>query len=211
MRIIAGQYRRRKLKPNPGKTTRPITDFAKESLFTLIEQRMPGAHVADIFSGTGSMGLEALSRGAISATFMERDRKAVELLRENIAHIGVEDASLVWATDILRCSFRPKNAEAFVPWNVIFFDPPYKMVNDLTSKSAFWKTIERLARTDAVADNALLIFRTPKRAEFDFPEVWHREEPVEITRMMMHLFTKPVGVTTYRNADQPSESDTNET
>lgn len=195
MRIIAGQYRRRKLKPNPGQTTRPITDRAKETLFCLIEQRLQGAKVADIFSGTGSLGLEALSRGAAAATFMERDRKAVELLRENIAHIGVEDSTLVWPADILRSSFRPKNADFAVPWSVIFFDPPYRMVEDLKPKTPMWKTVERLAASESVADGALLIFRTHKRSKFDFPDAWIREEPIEITSMAMHMFVKPTSVT----------------
>lgn len=195
MRIIAGQYRRRKLQPNPGNTTRPITDRAKESLFCQIEQRLPGARVADIFSGTGSLGLESLSRGAVAATFFERDRKAVELLRQNISHVGVDDCSLVWPTDILRCSFKPQNADFAVPWNVLFFDPPYKMVDDLVPKSPLWKAVERLAYAETVADNALLVFRTPKRAQFDFPSQWQREEPLIITSMTMHLFTKPPGTT----------------
>ena len=201
MRIISGEYRRRKLKPNPGQTTRPITDRAKETLFCRIEQRLPGAKVADVFSGTGSLGLESLSRGAAAATFLERDRKAVELLRNNIDHVGVKDKALVWATDILRCSFRPKNADYAVPWSVVFFDPPYKMVQDLVRGSAFWKMVERLARSESVADNALLIFRTPKRAEFEFPEIWVREEPLIITSMAMHLFTKPEGVTRVRESE----------
>lgn len=200
MRIIAGQYRRRKLKPNPGNTTRPITDRAKESLFTYIEGRLPGARVADIFAGTGSLGLESLSRGAVAATFFEKDRQAVSLLRENVAHVGVEDQSLVWPTDILRCSFRPKNAEFAVPWNVIFFDPPYRMVEDLQPGSWMWRCVERLARAETVADHALLVFRTPKRAKFDFPDLWERGEPLQITSMTMHLFTKPAGVTRYRDA-----------
>lgn len=204
MRIISGQYRRRKLKPNPGQTTRPITDRAKETLFCRIEQRLPGAKVADVFSGTGSLGLESLSRGAAAATFLERDRKAVELLRENISHVGVEDQTLVWPADILRCSFRPKKAEFAVPWSVVFFDPPYKMVKDLQAGSTFWKMVERLARSESVADNALLVFRTPKRAEFEFPDVWVREEPLIITSMAMHLFTKPEGVTKVRETSEES-------
>lgn len=208
MRIIAGQYRRRKLKANPGSTTRPITDRAKETLFELIAQRLVGAKVADVFSGTGSLGLEALSRGAVAATFLERDRKALELLRENVAHVGVEEQSLIWPADILRCSFRPKNADFATPWNVVFFDPPYCMVQDLKPGATLWKAIERMAWSESVADEALLIFRTPKRANFDFPDVWVREEPLVITSMAMHLFTKPAGTTRPRdNADHPDSDE----
>ena len=128
MRIIAGRFRRRTLKTNPGHTTRPITDRVKESLFEHLADVIPGAHVADIFAGTGTLGLESLSRGAVHATFIERDRKAVELLRENVAKLEVEDETLVWPADVTKCSFRPKGGAEDTPWNVIFFDPPYRFV-----------------------------------------------------------------------------------
>ena len=189
MRIISGEFRRRRLHANPGQTTRPITDRAKESLFSNIEWRMAGARVADVFCGTGSLGLESLSRGATSATFLEQDRPALELLRQNIEHVGAEDRAMVWPADILRCSWKPKNAEAFTPWTVIFFDPPYRMVNDMKPGKPIWTSLERMARTGVAAEDALLIYRTDKRAEFDMPAAWVRQEPLIITSMAMNLFT----------------------
>ena len=188
MRIISGEYRRRRLHANPGQTTRPITDRAKESLFSNIEWRLPGARVADVFAGTGSLGLEAVSRGAAAATFLERDRMALGLLRQNIEHVGVDNRTMVWPADILRCSWKPKNAEAFTPWTVIFFDPPYAMVEDMKPGRPIWTTLERMARTGVAADDALLIFRTPRQARFAMPAAWQPQEPLIITSMAMNLF-----------------------
>ena len=124
MRIIRGRFGRRKLLSNPGDTTRPITDKVKESLFEYLEDELQGARVADIFAGTGTIGLESLSRGATSIVFFERDRKAVELLRKNVATLKIEDETLCWATDVMKTSFRPKNCEGMTPFDIAFFDPP---------------------------------------------------------------------------------------
>ena len=78
MRIVAGELRRRKLLTNPGKTTRPITDRAKVMLFDHIRDFIPGKRVLDVFSGTGSLGFESLSRGAKSVVFCEQDHRAHE-------------------------------------------------------------------------------------------------------------------------------------
>ena len=99
MRIIAGEFRRRKLLASPGLTTRPITDRVKETLFERIGEDLVDRKVADIFAGTGSLGLEALSRGAKSVVFIESDRRGHELLRQNVATLGVEDRTLCWRTD----------------------------------------------------------------------------------------------------------------
>ena len=180
MRIIAGEFRRRVLKSNPGNTTRPITDRAKESLFAHLEPHFDGRHVADIFAGTGSLGLEALSRGATGATFFERDPMAVKLLKENIASLELDDCSLVWPTDILRTSFRPKGVDGILPWSVLFFDPPYKMVETIRPGSPLFKSLVRLARSGSVADNGLLIFRRPSRVKFTMPSQWQLADDVEL-------------------------------
>ena len=91
MRIIAGKFRRRKLLVGPGDVPRPITDKVKEVLFERIEQEFPGSHIADVFAGTGALGLEALSRGARTVAFLENDRQAYHLLQQNVAALGVED------------------------------------------------------------------------------------------------------------------------
>ncbi len=88
VRIIAGEFRHRRLLTNPGLITRPITDRAKEILFERIQDLLVDKRIADIFAGTGSLGLEALSRGAHSVVFLESDKRAFELLEQNVAALG---------------------------------------------------------------------------------------------------------------------------
>lgn len=190
MRIIRGRFGRRKLLSNPGDTTRPITDKVKESLFEYLEDELQGARVADIFAGTGTIGLESLSRGANSIVFFERDRKAVELLRKNVAALKVEDETLCWATDVMKTSFRPKNCDGMTPFDIAFFDPPYRMVQDIVPGKLLFKSLERLARDDVTSDDALLVFRTPGRAVFQLPEVWQLERRLDYSRMEIHWFRK---------------------
>src|SRR5688500_5993687 len=95
MRIIAGEHRGRKLLPPEGDVTRPITDRVKQSLFDILTPRIERAIVYDLFAGTGSMGLECLSRGADRATFFEADRSAVNRLKKNIDALKLADRSQV--------------------------------------------------------------------------------------------------------------------
>src|SRR5512132_4340090 len=101
MRIIAGQFRgRRLLPPEANDTTRPITDRVKQSLFDIVTPLLDGARVYDCFAGTGSMGLECLSRGAARATFFEADRSALVGLKKNIETLKVGDRARVVAGDL---------------------------------------------------------------------------------------------------------------
>ena len=119
MRIIAGTHRGRKLLPPAGEATRPVTDRVKQSLFDALaaEGRLDGAAVLDVFAGTGSFGLECLSRGATSATFYERDPSALDRLRRNVATLGVAAAATIQAGDIY--------AARFPAADLVFLDPPY--------------------------------------------------------------------------------------
>jgi 16S rRNA (guanine966-N2)-methyltransferase len=126
MRIVAGAWRGRRLVAPPGDATRPTADRVRQALFDMLlhapwggREVMEGVRVLDAFAGTGALGLEALSRGAAHATFMERDRAALAALRANIAACGAADRATVLAAD----ATRPPRAEA--PCGLVFFDPPY--------------------------------------------------------------------------------------
>lgn len=204
MRIIAGKYRRRKLHSNPGLTTRPITDRAKEPLFERLARHLDGARVADIFAGTGTLGLEALSRGAASVVFIEQDHKAVELLRENVSTLGVGAETLIWRTDAIRSSYRPRGVPHFVPFDLIFFDPPYRMIDSLRSASPLWKGLARLARSTVSSEHAILCLRTPARAEFVVPNEWRPVRTLELSSMEVHLFDKSPTDTDERDFPDPA-------
>ena len=186
MRIITGRLKRRKLLTNPGVVTRPITDRVKESLFQFIEDDLDGPRVADIFAGTGTIGLEALSRGAQSVVFFERDRKAHELLQQNVEKLGVADEVLCWSTDVLRTSFRPKNCDERLPYDIVFFDPPYKLVPSIQPGSPLYKSLERLGRDEITRTGTLMLFRTPKRADFECPPIWELELTRDYSTMKVH-------------------------
>src|SRR5947207_11069089 len=100
MRIIAGEFRSRKILPPASDVTRPITDRVKQSLFDILNPHIEGAIVYDCFAGTGSMGLECLSRGAKHVTFFESDKSAARLLKKNIGSLHVFPQSIIVDRDI---------------------------------------------------------------------------------------------------------------
>src|SRR5437763_10757008 len=102
MRIIAGEFRSRKILPPANDSTRPLTDRVKQSLFDILSPRIESARVYDCFAGTGSMGLECLSRGAAHAIFFEADRSGAALLRKNIESLNVRDRSTVIDRDLFK-------------------------------------------------------------------------------------------------------------
>lgn len=190
MRIIAGKYRRRLLQSNAGATTRPITDRAKVILFDRLEQYLPETRVLDLFSGTGSLGLEALSRGAASVVCIEGDAKAHELLKANVESLKADEEVLCWKTDALYSSYKPRNKEGWFPYDVIFFDPPYKLLEKMKADSPLALAIERLTAPEVSAENSLLIVRCSKFATFELPSVWNQEQELTIGSMRIWIYRK---------------------
>ncbi|QLC24057.1 16S rRNA (guanine(966)-N(2))-methyltransferase RsmD [Parasphingopyxis algicola] len=120
MRIVAGRWRGRKIDAPPGNSTRPTTDRVREALFSMLASRLgsfEGLRVADLFAGSGALGLEALSRGAAHCTFVERDRAASQILKANIAALDAPAEILTRAAENLPAANRP--------YDLIFMDPPY--------------------------------------------------------------------------------------
>jgi 16S rRNA (guanine966-N2)-methyltransferase len=190
VRIIAGEFRRRRLLTNPGLTTRPITDRAKEILFERIQDLIDDKRIADIFAGTGSLGLEALSRGAHSVVFLENDKRAFELLEQNVATLNVGDRTLCWRTDALNSSFHPKGVEDFLPFDIIFFDPPYQMAERMRPDNPMSKALIRLARNTVTAKTALLFFRVARETALELPSCWELDDTRAISSMEIHVFRK---------------------
>ena len=129
MRIIAGEFRGRKLLPPEGDVTRPVTDRVKQSLFDILAPRIEGANVYDLFAGTGSMGLECLSRGAAKAWFFESDRSALKRLKANIAALGVAAHATVVADDVFRW-FAHAGSSPELTIQLAFLDPPYRFLRE---------------------------------------------------------------------------------
>ena len=118
--MIAGTAKGRKLEPVPGDTTRPITDRAKEALFSILQADVVDARVLDLFAGTGSVGIEALSRGAAFCQFVERDARAVATIRLNLEKTGLAGRAMVTASDV----FTVLKYEPQAPFDVVYVAPP---------------------------------------------------------------------------------------
>ena len=122
MRVIAGSARGVPLVAPRGRGTRPITDRVKETLFAILGERVPDARVLDLYAGSGAVGIEALSRGATSADFVEHSRQALDALRRNLAKSRLEADARVHATDVDRFLAAPDAG----PWDLAVLDPPYE-------------------------------------------------------------------------------------
>jgi 16S rRNA (guanine966-N2)-methyltransferase len=122
VRIIAGEWRGRSLAAPAGRSTRPTTDRAREAWMSIVAPALAGARVLDLFAGSGALGLEALSRGAAEATFVEDDPRALAALRKNIATFGATERVAIVRADAVTF-VHALDAGAF---DIAFADPPYE-------------------------------------------------------------------------------------
>jgi len=152
MRIIAGSLRSRRLRAPKGGDTRPTSDRAREALFSRLGP-VDGVQVADLFAGSGALGLEALSRGAASCTFVESGRAPLTALRANLADLAPAGAV------VMPARLPAALVRLDTPFDLLFLDPPYAAVDLLTT------TLERLVASPLLTDRTLLVVehaaRTP--------------------------------------------------
>jgi len=123
MRVIAGSHRGRRLSGPRGTTLRPTSDKVREALFSILGTRIPGSRFLDLYAGTGAVGIEALSRGATIATFVESDPKAVQIMRKNLTACGMLDQAVVRVGPTQTFLRQPQSCDG--PYDVLFADPPY--------------------------------------------------------------------------------------
>jgi len=194
MRIIAGTHRSRPiLSPPEDGTTRPITDRVKQALFDrLISMEAFGAAAVDVFSGTGSLGLEALSRGVDHVTFIEQDREARRLLQENLKALGLADRAAVLGSDAVSGTWIAQLPHR--PVELIFMDPPYAMTEDTVERDRLAGVMAALAKTPgAVSDDAIVVLRTSDRGEAPKADGWSAPEAHEYGSMTVHFYTRQAG------------------
>lgn len=122
MRIIAGEFKGRRLKAPKWEGLRPTSDKLRETLFNILAPRIHDAHVLDVFAGTGAVGLESLSRGAARAVFIEHDRRAAALIAENAELCGVQNRCVIIRD---RAEHALQQASQHGPFDVVVLDPPY--------------------------------------------------------------------------------------
>jgi 16S rRNA (guanine966-N2)-methyltransferase len=122
MRVVGGAAKGRRLRAPRGPAIRPTADHVRQAIFDIIGRTVKGARVLDLFAGTGAMGIEALSRGAVEAVFVEQSREACALILENLETTGLRAAGLIRRADVSRVLARP----AQTPFGLVLIDPPYE-------------------------------------------------------------------------------------
>ncbi len=167
LRIVGGSFRGRKLRYHGRLETRPMKHRVREAIFNLVGPAIKDKHAIDLFAGTGAIGLEALSRGAASATFVERHIPTARLIDENIAMLGVEDISQVTTANALLWP-RHKTPPSERPW-ALFISPPYDLY--VTQLDGMLALIERLIEQAPGAS----IFVVEADARFDFTKLPHTD------------------------------------
>jgi len=176
MRIIAGRFKGRRLKAPTWEGLRPTSDKLRETLFNIVAPRIEGARLLDGYAGTGAVGIEALSRGAAHVVFVERDRRAVRLIEQNLAACGVEADYTIDVGDLTRSFGRRPDAT----YDLIWLDPPYDIAN-------LRNALEAAAR--ALAPGGLLVLERATRREPETPVSLDRVRDVKSGDSTLTFFT----------------------
>ena len=157
MRIVAGRFGGRRISAPPGQRTRPTSDRVREALFSILGP-LAGERVLDLYAGSGALGIEALSRGAAEAVFVERDARAAAVLRENLSALGTDaDVRRADALAVLRDA--AKRGETY---DLVLCDPPYRQAPDLGEALGE-------ALVPVLADGARVVTESDRRAPLDLP------------------------------------------
>lgn len=158
MRIIAGSARSLPLKTTEGLETRPTSDKIKETLFNILQQEIPGCYFLDLFAGSGQIGLEALSRGAEYAVFVENAKKAVKCIEDNITFTKFDKASKLYTADVRSALAMMEGKYRF---DIIFMDPPY-------NRELEREVLEYLSDSSLVKDDTLFIVEASETTDFSY-------------------------------------------
>ena len=158
MRVIAGSAKSLPLKTVGSDRTRPTTDRVKETLFNILAPDIPGSRFLDLFAGSGAIGIEALSRGAAKAVFVEKDHAALKVIKENLRFTHLEDRADVICQDAVKVA---ASMEPDVPFDVVFMDPPY-------GHSLERRVLEALKGGSAIDADTLIIIEASKGTEFSY-------------------------------------------
>ena len=181
MRIIAGTARSLPLKTIEGKDTRPTTDKTKETLFNVMQFDGPGAYFLDLFAGSGQIGLEALSRGAAYAVFVENSRKAASCIEDNIHFTKFDKVSRLMMTDAVTAV---RTLEGKYKFDIVFMDPPY-------NKELEKEVLITLSDSDILKDDTLIVVEASNDTDFDYlTELGYEIVKEKIYKTNKHVFIK---------------------
>lgn len=179
MRIIAGKARRLPLRTLPGKDTRPTTDRIKETLFNMLAPELEGAYFLDLFAGSGQIGLEAVSRGSAYCVFVDNNRKACEVIKENMEFTKLAGQCMLMNTD---CMSALRTLEGKYRFDLIFMDPPY-------NQSLEAEILEYLAHSAIVKDGAGIIVEADEHTDFSYvSELGYMLQKEKLYKTNKHVF-----------------------
>ena len=179
MRVITGKARGVQLKTPTGMLTRPTSDRVKEALFSIINFEIPGSKVLDLFGGTGQLGIEALSRGAASAVFVDAREDACKLIRENLKRTKLEQWGCVVRSDYLDYLNQCKER-----YDIILLDPPYAEV-------FLENALKRITEIDILQSNGIIVTERPlgKDLPWEF-EGFQRSKDYKYGKTMLTIYRK---------------------
>ena len=179
MRVIAGTAKGKQLKTPDGMLTRPTTDRVKEALFSIIHFDLPGACVLDLFGGTGQLGIEALSRGAKKAVFVESREEACKLIRENLKRTGLQDRAQVVRADYLEYLRRCREK-----FDIVLLDPPYAEV-------FLENALKMITEIDILQSGGIIVTERPlgKELPWDF-EGYTRSKDYKYGKTLLAVYKK---------------------
>ena len=179
MRVIAGSARSLPLKTVEGNGTRPTTDRIKETLFNMIGPGLADCRFLDLFAGSGGIGIEALSRGAREAVFVENDKRACSCIRENLSFTKLDKRGRLLGMDVLQALVRLKEEE---PFDIIFMDPPY-------GKGWDRKVLTALSGSPLVGKDTLILLEEALGADLSYvSELGFTVDRIKKYKTNMHMF-----------------------
>ena len=176
MRVVSGSARGCRLQPVPGMNTRPTTDRVKENVFNLIQDHVRDADVLDLFAGTGQLGIECLSRGAESAVFVDKDRAAVQIVRDNLKTCGLKGTVL------------QEDAQSFLrhcgKFDVIFVDPPY-------DSGLYESVLETINSVDILSNGGIIICEARRERQLpDMTAPYVKRKEYSYGKVKVCIYTK---------------------
>ena len=189
LRVISGNQRGRKLLTVKGMSTRPTADRMRESLFNILSNRVIGSHILDLFAGTGALGIEALSRGATSAVFIDKEKAALSIIERNLEICGLREQSRVLKWNI---AINLKCLEGRIPkFDMVFMDPPY-------DHGFVQKALANLYQSNSVANGSIIVVE--HSPEEPVPENYFRFEMTDQRRYGRTYFS-------FLRVQQPAEKE----
>lgn len=159
MRVIAGTAKRLQLKTVKGDNTRPTTDRIKETLFNMLQNDIEGCRFLDLFSGSGAIGIEALSRGAKEAVFVENNKEAINCIKENLIFTKLVNSGIVMSYDVMTAisMLEERNAK----FDIVFMDPPY-------NKEIEKEVLDRLKQSEIIDSDTMIIVEASLNTSFSY-------------------------------------------